>query len=97
MEYRHEILRESIPRQVDKKSRGPQGERDLGFSRRRQGSGILKEDERTNVLFFLFLSTFLSLSHMKQLFSLHLELMSTQQTTQFKLCTRDYITKMYPD
>ena len=29
------------------------------------------------------------------LFSLSLELMITQQTTQFKLCTRDYIT-MYP-
>ena len=28
-------VRESIPRQVDKKSRGPQGERCLGFSRRR--------------------------------------------------------------
>ena len=24
------------------------------------------------------------------------ELMITQQTTQFKLCTRDYITTMYP-
>ena len=32
-------MRESIPRQVDKKSRGPQGER---------GSGILKEEERAN-------------------------------------------------
>ena len=30
-------------------------------------------------------------------FSLSLELMITQQTTQFKLCTRDYITTMYPD
>ena len=28
-------LRESIPRQVDKKSGGPQGEKGLGFSRRR--------------------------------------------------------------
>ena len=27
---------ESIPRQVDKKSGGPQGERGLGFSRRRK-------------------------------------------------------------
>ena len=35
-------MRESYPRQVDKKSRGPQGER----------SGILKEEERTN--FFTF-------------------------------------------
>ena len=31
------MLRESIPRQVDKKSRGPQGERGLEFSRRRKG------------------------------------------------------------
>ena len=31
------ILRESIPRQVDKKSGGPQGERGLEFSRRRKG------------------------------------------------------------
>ena len=45
------ILRESIPRQVDKKSRSPQGERGLGFSRRRQRSGILKEEERTNSFF----------------------------------------------
>ena len=40
-------MRESFPRQVDKKSRGPQGE---------EGSGILKEEERTD--FFSF-STFL--------------------------------------
>ena len=40
-------MRESFPRQVDKESRGPQ---------RREGSGILKEEERTN--FFPF-STFL--------------------------------------
>ena len=30
------VLRELIPRQVDKKSRGPQGERDLEFLRRRK-------------------------------------------------------------
>ena len=30
-------LRESIPRQVDKKSRGPYGERGLEFSRRKKG------------------------------------------------------------
>ena len=42
------LLRESVPRQVDKESRGPQGEK--------EGSGILKEEERTN--FFSF-STFL--------------------------------------
>ena len=37
-------MKESIPRQVDKKSGGPQGER---------GSGILKEEERTNIFFAL--------------------------------------------
>ena len=31
------LLRESFPRQVDKKSRGPQGERGLEFSRRKKG------------------------------------------------------------
>ena len=40
------LVRESIPRQVDKKS---------GGSPRREGSGILKEEERTN----FFSSTFL--------------------------------------
>ena len=30
-------MRESFPRQVDKKSRGPQGERGLEFSRRKKG------------------------------------------------------------
>ena len=30
-------LRESFPRQVDKKSRGPQGERGLEFKRRKKG------------------------------------------------------------
>ena len=33
----HLKLRESFPRQVDKKSRGPQGERGLEFSRRKKG------------------------------------------------------------
>ena len=31
------VVRESFPRQVDKKSRGPQGERGLEFSRRKKG------------------------------------------------------------
>ena len=43
---------ESTPRQVDKKSKGPQGgDTGLGLSRRRQMSGILEEEERTNVFF----------------------------------------------
>ena len=44
----HVLLRESCPRQVDKKSRGPQGE----------GSGILKEEERTNFFFLLYLGSY---------------------------------------
>ena len=31
------VLRESVPRQVDRESRGPQGERGLEFSRRKKG------------------------------------------------------------
>ena len=57
-------VRESIPKQVDKKSGGPRGERTLGLLKRRKGSGVLKEEERTN----LFFSTFLSLSHRKSIF-----------------------------
>jgi len=48
---------ESIPRQMDKKSG------------RREGSGILKEEERINCfVLFCFFSTFLSLSHIKCFF-----------------------------
>ena len=42
-DFRHEIkrrlflVRESFPRQVDRESRGPQGERGLEFSRRKKG------------------------------------------------------------
>jgi len=43
-------VRESIPRYIDKKSRGPQGDRGLEFSRRRKGQTF-------------FPSTFFSLSH----------------------------------
>ena len=35
------ILRESVPRQVDRESRGPQGERGLEFSRRKKGQTFL--------------------------------------------------------
>ena len=66
------LLRESIPRQVDKKSRIPEEEkvvwdsqsrdRGLGFSRRRKGQTF-------------FFSTFLNLSHIEQFFSLSPELM----------------------
>ena len=62
------VLRESIPRQVEKKS---------GLQRMRKGSGVLKveigvwgsQGEGKDKLFFFFsLSTFLSLSHIKWFF-----------------------------
>jgi len=78
-----QVVRESIPGQVDKKSGVPEEEkgvwgsrstdRGLEFSRRRKGQTF-------------FFSTFLSRSP---------ELMIIQQTTQFKLCAKDYITTMY--
>ena len=34
------IMRESVPRQVDRESRGPQGERGLEFSRRKKGQAV---------------------------------------------------------
>ena len=34
------IMRESVPRQVDRESRGPQGERGLEFSRRKKGQAF---------------------------------------------------------
>ena len=37
----HSRVRQSVPRQVDKKSGGPQGERGLEFSRRRKGQTFL--------------------------------------------------------
>ena len=49
------------------------------------------------LLLFFFLSAFLSLSHIKRFFfPLSPELMSKEPTTQFKLCTKGYITTMYP-
>ena len=64
-----------------------------GLSKRRQGSGILKEEERTNVFFPLYIPQ--SQSHKASL-PLSLELMITQLTTRFGLCTKDYIAVMYP-
>ena len=46
---------ESIPRQIDKKSGGPQGEKGLGFSRRKKGQT-------------LFPFTLLSLNHIKRFY-----------------------------
>ena len=87
-------MRESILRQGDK-SLVPQEEKGIWALEVEIGVWGSQEGGRDNVYF----STFLSLSHTKLFFfffSLSLELMITQQTTQFKLCTRDYITTMYP-
>ena len=48
-------VRESVPRQADEKCGGPQGD---------EGSGVLKEEERTSSFF----SRFLSLSHIKRFY-----------------------------
>ena len=84
-------VRESIPRQVDKKSRLTEEEIGVWNS---QGGG---KDKCLFFFFFFFffLSTVLHFSHLKG-FSLNQELMIIKQTTQFKLCTKDYITTMYP-
>ena len=50
-------MRASIPRQVDKKSGGPRGERHLELLWRRKGQ-----------ISFLVFSTFLTLSHIKHFF-----------------------------
>ena len=76
------LVRESTPRQVDEKSRVPEEERGVWGS---QGGGKDK-------LFFSY--TFLSLSHIKQF--LLFKPGTDDYTTQFKLCTRDYTTTMYP-
>ena len=47
-------------------------------------------------LFFFPPSTFLSLTHIKCFFTLSREMMITEQTIQFKICTKDYIATMYP-
>ena len=78
-----ELQADSLPSEPPGNPQG--GNRGLEFSRKRKGQ----------TSFFFFFSTFLSLSHIKDFFSLSQELMITQQTTQFKLCTKDYIT-MYP-
>ena len=49
-------VRKSIPRQVDKKSRGPQGERGLEFSRRKKGETSVFSSILLNLshIFFFF-------------------------------------------
>ena len=69
------VMREPIPWQLDKKSGALEGEIGVWNS---QGG-------RKDKHLFFFFSTFFSLSHIKRSFSLSLELMITQQTTQSKL------------
>ena len=47
-----------------------------------------------SVFCFFFFFTFLSLSHIKHFF--FFKPRTDDYTTQFKLCTRDYITTVYP-
>ena len=88
-------IRDSIPRQVDKRRRVPK-ERGSGVPD--ENIGVWNSQGGGKDKLFFFFSTFLSLSHMKHFFiSLNPELMIThKKTIQFKLCTRDYITTMYP-
>ena len=79
-----QVVRESVPRQVDKKSRVPEEEKGVWGSRSTDRRLEFSRRRKRQTFFF---STFLSLSP---------ELMIIQQTTQFKLCTKDYITTMYP-
>ena len=52
VEHLFMYLRESIPRQIDKKSRVPKEEKGVWGSQSGDwGSGILKEEKRTNVFF----------------------------------------------
>ena len=71
-------VREPIPRQVDKKS--------PGSWRKREGTGILKEEERTNVFF---VKPRANDCTTKQLILLK-DMLSLQ------LCTNDYIATTYP-
>ena len=74
-------MRESIPRQVDKKF-GVSTERGVWDS---QGGGRGLEFSRRGKDKLFPLSAFFSLSHIKRFLSLSPKLMITQQTTQFKL------------
>ena len=75
--------------------------RSPGSPRRRKGSGAFREKEVCNPqgggkdkhLFFFSLH---SLVLVKNVFFFKREPVITQQTTQFKLCAKDYKTTMYP-
>ena len=86
-------MRESIPRQVDKKFRFPEEER---------GSGALEEEigvwnsqgggKDKHIFFPLHSLVFVT----ENIFLLKPSTDDYTQTTHFKLCTKDYITTMYP-
>ena len=61
------------------------------------GDGVwnAQGEGKDKCLFFFFSSTFLNLSHIKCFLSLNQELIIAQETTQFKLCAKIYITTMY--
>ena len=82
-------LRVSLPRQVDKKSRIPEEKKGVWVSR--SGDRGLEFSRRRKRQTSFFPPTFLSLSHIKLFFFflLPLKLIVIQQTTQFKLCTKN--------
>ena len=79
-------MRESVPTKVDKKSRVPKEEIAVWNS----------QEGGNNKCIFFSLHSLVLVTQTFFFFSLSQELMITQQTTQFKLCTEDYITTMYP-
>ena len=62
------MLRESIPRQVDKKSRVPEEEREVWALKEEIGVWNSQGGGKDKCLFFFFSFTFLSLSHIKGFF-----------------------------
>ena len=66
----HLYLRESVPRQVDKKSGVPEEEKGSGTLKAEIGVWNSQEGGKNKLFFFfrLCLSTFLSLSHIKRFF-----------------------------
>ena len=67
----HLYMRESVPRQVDKKSGVPEEEKGSGTLKAEIGVWNSQEGGKNKLFFFFFrlcLSTFLSLSHIKRFF-----------------------------
>ena len=64
--------------------------RSLGSPRKREGSGVLKEEKKTNFFFYI------PESHKSSFFFKPWSWWLHNKTTQLKPCTKDYITAMYP-